>query len=198
MPKFIAFTGTHSTGKSTFVDSLTNIAEKRGIRVGKVKDNASECAEAGFPILRDHTFSSTLWIMATVIREEQHEGLAADLVIVDRPVSDAIGYLEAALAVTGRNLASEDRDYLYALAKLHAPRYDLLFKTVLDESLPLGPDRDPDLAYRKDVDSRISAALFKLGVQPLNPLKTEDMGQALELIDSIARGINQDRRSDVG
>lgn len=104
MPKFIAFTGTHSTGKSTFVDDLTDIAEKQGLRVGKVKDNASECAKAGFPILRDHTFSSTLWIMTTVIREEQHESLSADLVIVDRPVSDAIGYLEAALAVTGRNV----------------------------------------------------------------------------------------------
>lgn len=121
MPKFIAFTGTHSTGKSTFVDDLTDIAEKQGLRVGKVKDNASECAKAGFPILRDHTFSSTLWIMTTVIREEQHESLSADLVIVDRPVSDAIGYLEAALAVTGRNVPPEDLDYLYALAKLHAP-----------------------------------------------------------------------------
>ncbi len=189
MPKFIAFTGTHSTGKSTFVDDLTDIAEKQGLRVGKVKDNASECAKAGFPILRDHTFSSTLWIMTTVIREEQHESLSADLVIVDRPVSDAIGYLEAALAVTGRNVPPEDLDYLYALAKLHAPRYDLLFKTVLDESVPLGPNRDPDLAYRKVVDTHIGAALSKLGVQPLNPRDDNDMAQALALIDSIVRGI---------
>src|SRR5690606_37777296 len=127
MPKFIAFTGTHSTGKSTFVDYRTDIAIKRGLCVGMVKDSATECASAGFRILKDHTFSSTLWIMATVIREEQHQGLNADLVIVDRPVSDAIGYLEAALAVRGRDLPSEDWNYLYALAKLHSPRYDLLF-----------------------------------------------------------------------
>lgn len=195
MPKFIAFTGTHSTGKSTFVDSLTDVAEKRGLRVGKVKDNAAECAMAGFPILKDHTFSSTLWIMATVIREEQHEGLVADLVIVDRPVSDAIGYLEAALAVTGRDVPSEDRNHLYALAKLHSPRYDLLFKTVLDESVPLAPGRDPDLAYRKEVDSHIGAALSQLGVQPLNPLNDDDMAQALALIDSIADEIKQSRQS---
>lgn len=187
MPKFIAFTGTHSTGKSTFVDHLTAIAEKRGLRVGKVKDNAAECAKAGFPILRDHTFNSTLWIMATVIREEQYEGLAADLVIVDRPVSDAIGYLEAALVATGRDMAPKDRDYLYALAKLHAPRYDLLFKTVLDESVPLGPGRDPDLAYRKDVDLHIGAALSKLGVPLLDPRSDEDMAQALALIASIPK-----------
>lgn len=189
MPKFIAFTGTHSTGKSTFVDNLTDIAEKRGLRIGKVKDNASECAKAGFPILKDHIFSGTLWIMATVIREEQHEGLDADLVIVDRPVPDAIGYLEAALALTGRDVSSEDRNYLYALAKLHAPRYDLLFKTVLDESIPLGPGRDPDLAYRKDVDSRISTVLSQIGVQPLNPRNNDDMAQAEALIDSIAHEV---------
>ena len=187
MPKFIAFTGTHSTGKSTLVDKLTDIAHERGLRVGVVKDNASECRLAGFPILKDHTFSSTLWIMATVIREEQHEGLDADLVIVDRPVSDAIGYLEAALAATGREVPSEDLNYLYALAKLHSPRYDLLYKTVLDESIPLGQGRDPDLAYRKDVDSRIGAALSQLGVQPLNPLNEDDMAKALALIDSIAQ-----------
>lgn len=198
MPRFIAFTGTHSTGKSTFVDNLTDIAEKRGLRVGKVKDSASECALAGFPILKDHTFSSTLWIMATVIREEQHEGLDTDLVIVDRPVSDAIGYLEAALAVTGRDVPSEDRNYLYALAKLHSSRYDLLFKTVLDESVPLGPGRDSDLAYRKEVDSRIGAVLSQLEVQPLNPLNDDEMAQALALIDSIAKEIKQARQSDVG
>ncbi|MBB3342451.1 AAA family ATPase [Luteimonas sp. RC10] len=198
MPKFIAFTGTHSTGKSTFVDKLTDIARKRGLRVGKVKDNASECARAGFRILKDHTFSSTLWIMATVIREEQYEGLDADLVIVDRPVSDAIGYLEAALAVTGRELPSEDRNYLYALAKLHSHRYDLLFKTVLDESVPLGAGRDPDLAYRKDVDSCIGAALSHLGVRPLNPLNANDMAQALALIDLIDEEIKQGCQYDVG
>lgn len=198
MPKFIAFTGTHSTGKTTFVEKLRDIAEKRELRVGKVQDCASECASAGFSILKDHTFSSTLWIMATVIREEQHEGLNADLVIVDRPVSDAIGYLEAALAATGRDVPTEDRNYLYALAKLHSPRYDLLFKTVLDESVPLGPGRDPDLAYRKEVDSRIGAALSQLGVQPLNPLNGDDFAQAVALIDSIAEEIKQGRQSDAG
>ncbi|MGO3891167.1 MAG: AAA family ATPase [Paenalcaligenes sp.] len=190
MTKFIAVTGTHSTGKSTFVKDLTTIAKKRGLRVGTVQNNASECAKSGFPILKDHTFSSTLWIMATVIRAEQHEGLNADLVIVDRPVSDAIGYLEAALTITGRNMSATDRSYLYALAKLHSSRYDLLFKTVLDESVPLGPGRDPDLNYRKAVDSRIDAALFQLGLQPLNPLNDGDRSQALELIDLIANEIN--------
>lgn len=72
-------------------------------------------------------------------------------------------------------------------AKLHAPRYDLLFKTVLDESVPLGPGRDPDLAYRKDVDLHIGAALSKLGVPPLDPRSDEGMAQALALIASIPK-----------
>ncbi|MCW0370801.1 ATP-binding protein [Xanthomonas sacchari] len=186
MTKYIAITGTHSTGKSTFVDKFCNIARARGLTVGTVKDNASECARKGFGILKSHTFQSTLWIMATVIREEQYEGLGADLVIVDRPVSDAIAYLEAALAATEREIPAADREYLYALAKLHAPRYDLVFKSVLDESINLGPGRDPDLEYRKEVDRRMGAVLSRLEVVPLNPLHDDDTALVLRMIEELA------------
>ncbi|WP_445394462.1 AAA family ATPase [Stenotrophomonas maltophilia] len=187
MAKYIAITGTHSTGKSTFVEHVTKIAVARGLRVEVVKDNASECLDAGFGILKDHTFQSTLWIMATVIREEQEKSLKADLVIVDRPVSDAIGYLEAALSATERSLPADELNYLYVLAKLHTPRYDLLFKSVLDERIPLGPDRDPDLGFRKDVDLRISKVLSTLGVSPLDPSADDHVAKALALVDSLAK-----------
>lgn len=186
MAKYIAITGTHSTGKSTFVEQLTAIAAARGLRVETVKDNASECMAEGFGILKNHTFESTLWIMATVIRDEQRKSLNADLVIVDRPVSDAIGYLEAALAATGRSLRSEELSYLYELAKLHTPRYDLLFKSVLDESIPLGPDRDPDLAFRKNVDFQICKVLSTLSVTPLNPSAADHLAKALALVEILA------------
>ena len=55
------------------------------------------------------------------------------------------------------------------------------------EGVPLGPGRDPDLAYRKDVDLHIGAALSKLGVPPLDPRSDEDMAQALALIASIPK-----------
>lgn len=187
MTKYIGITGTHSTGKSTFVESITEIALARGLRVGTVGDKASECADLGFGILKNHTFQSTLWIMATVIRDEQFNSLDADLVVVDRPVSDAIGYLEAALAATDRTISDEQLKYLYELARLHTPRYDLLFKTVLDESIALGPDRDPDLHFRRSVDVRMDEVLSTLGVTPLDPSNDDHLAQALAFVDSLAR-----------
>jgi len=186
MTKYIAITGTHSTGKSTFVETISGIAHARGLRVGTVKDNASECAKSGFGILKNHTFESTLWIMTTVIREEQFESLGADLVIVDRPVSDAIGYLEAALSATARTIPTDDMEYLYALAKLHSPRYDLVFKSVLNERMALGEGRDPDLLFRKDVDQRISGVLATLGITPLDPSVDDELAEALKVVDELA------------
>ncbi|MEX3960473.1 hypothetical protein [Trinickia sp. EG282A] len=61
----IGITGTHSTGKSTFFEEVHELAQARGLKVGKVADVATRCREAGFPILKDHTFESTLWIMSS-------------------------------------------------------------------------------------------------------------------------------------
>jgi hypothetical protein len=108
---------------------------------------------------------------------------------VDRPVSDAIGYLESAFAATDRSIPEKDLAYLYGLAKLHTSRYDLLYKTVLDESIPLGEGRDRDLAFRRDVDQRIGASLSTLGVVPLDPQTENGKAQAIALIEGISRGV---------
>ncbi len=109
MAQMIGITGTHSTGKSTFFEKVRKQAERRGLRVERVGDVATRCQAAGFPILRDHTFESTLWIIASVISSELEFALKCDLILVDRPVSDAIGYLEAALASTYRTITEAER-----------------------------------------------------------------------------------------
>jgi predicted ATPase len=169
MTLFVGIAGTHSTGKTSFVQDVLRQAGKCGISVAVVSDSASRCRDAGFPILKDHTFESTLWIMTSVIKAELEVGLKASLVLVDRPVPDALGYLEAALSATGRTISEEQRAYLYGLAEHHAKRYSLLLKTQLDESIPLGPDRDRDLDFRRDAGQHIDAVLTQLGISCLNP-----------------------------
>lgn len=164
MTVFVAVTGTHSTGKSTFLDQLEAELQAKGITVGRVADKATDCRDAGFPILKDHTFESTLWIMSSVIRGELEASQNAAVVLVDRPVSDALAYLEAALDSTGRSIAEQDRHYLYSLARLHSPRYHLFFRTVLDPSTPLGVGRDPDLGFRALVDAKLGSVLGEVEV----------------------------------
>lgn len=183
MAIYIGITGTHSTGKSTFVEQLRQLADLRGIRTISISDKATDCRERGFPILKDHSFESTLWIMVTVIQQELEAGLNADLVIVDRPVSDAIGYLEAALASTDREVSHEERGYLYALAKNHSSRYALLFKTKLDESIPLGPERDPDLDFRREADEQIGRVLEQLDLLSLDPISEQAIERISEVLD---------------
>ena len=90
--------GTHSTGKSTLVEALASALRERGLRVGRVADLATSARDLGFPILRDHTFESTLWIMTRGIAAELEAALRVDVVLVDRPALDALGYFWAALA----------------------------------------------------------------------------------------------------
>ena len=169
MTLFVGIAGTHSTGKTSFVQAVLKQAGTCGISVAVVSDTATKCREAGFPILRDHTFESTLWIMTSVIKAELEAALRASLVLVDRPVPDALGYLEAALSATGRTISEQQRAYLYGLAEHHAKRYSMVFKTQLDESIPLGEDRDPDLDFRRDAGRHIDAVLTRLGISCLDP-----------------------------
>jgi len=186
MAIYIGITGTHSTGKTTFVELLGQLADERGIRTVTIGDKATDCRNHGFPILRDHTFESTLWIMVTVIKQELEQERNADLVIVDRPVSDAIGYLETALVSTGRSVSSEAREYLYSLAKHHSSRYTLLLKTNLDESIPLGRGRDLDRAFRREVDQQISQVLVQLDLPSLDPNTERAKKRIIEVLDAIA------------
>lgn len=147
----IAIAGTHSTGKSSFLAKLKDMLEHRRLRVAQLPSLATAARAKGFPILRDHTYDSTLWIIGACMQQEAEACLAADVVLVDRPVIDALAYLTAALAVTGRELPAEKLISLKAIVAGHSRTYDKLFITKLDPTLPLAPGRDSDPLYRTAV-----------------------------------------------
>lgn len=144
----IAIAGTHSTGKSSFLTSLRDMFEQRGVRVAQLPSLANAAQAKGFPILRNHTYDSTLWIIGGCMQQEAEARLVADVVLVDRPVIDALAYLTAALDVTGRELPTEQLLSLKAIVAGHSRTYDKLFITKLDPALPLASGRDSDLVYR--------------------------------------------------
>jgi hypothetical protein len=147
-PLKIAITGTHSTGKSTFLDKVESDLKDKGLVVERFQSIAVEARNLGFPILSGHTVDSTLWIMAECIQREAIASITADVILVDRPVSDALGYLEAALEVSGRSANLSRMDVVRGMARAYMSEYDFIIETVLDRSVPLGPGRDPDDALR--------------------------------------------------
>lgn len=181
MTVFIGLMGTHSTGKSTFLESVKDTVIGLHRTVSIVSDKASDCRAVGFPILHDHTFESTLWIMSSVIRAELKCGQKADVVLVDRAVPDALAYLEAALEAQRRTIQPFERSYLYDLARHHASRYSLLLKTTLDESVKLGPDRDRDIEFRRLVDQKLDEIVegFSLQVILLARGRDEEIREAI-------------------
>jgi predicted ATPase len=144
----IAITGTHSSGKTTFLQNLERELNGAGLRIQRIGDFARRAQGLGFPILTKHTYESTLWIMAECLRCEAEASLQSDLILVDRPVIDALGYLQAALQLSSRTLDSRRSEELMTIATTHTPDYDVLIRTALDSNIEVGKGRDLDGEFR--------------------------------------------------
>lgn len=155
----IAVAGTHSTGKSTFLTSVRTALEHRGARVESVHYSAVEAQSLGFPILADHTFDSTVWLMARTMGLEAEAALKAEVILIDRPVPDAFGYLLAALRYTRRSLEPGQYERLDAICKAWAGEYNLVFLTHMDPAIPLGAGRDPDPTFRSIAELAITEVI---------------------------------------
>ena len=135
--------------------------------VGQIGDLATKARDAGFPILSDHTYESTLWIIAEGMRQEAEALLTRDVVLVDRPVPDALGYLTAALEVSSRGISRERLSELQTIVAAHATRYNLLIITELDHAIPLGPERDTNAIFRLAAGQHVTAVVDQVRPQAI-------------------------------
>ncbi|MFD0203758.1 MULTISPECIES: AAA family ATPase [Saccharothrix] len=177
----VAVLGAHSTGKSTFLARLAHRLRREHVQVSTVADLGEQAQRIGLPILRNHTWASTLWIITRGISEELEAWMHADVVLVDRPVPDALGYYRAALAYRGEQPDPRVQARLEALVRDHSTTYDLLYRTTLDPEIPLGDNkhRDPDQTFRQLADHHVAAVLHDLGL-PHRLLPFGDHDQALD------------------
>jgi AAA domain len=180
-PVVVGVTGAHSTGKSTFLARLAHELRLRHIEVSTVADLGEEAKRMGMPILFNHTWASTLWIITRGISNELEAWLHADVVLVDRPVPDALGYYLAALEHRGEQAQPNELDPLTAIVRDHSRCYDLIFRTTLDPSIPLGTNkaRDDNATFRRLADHHIRHVLDKLR-HPYDPLAADGHDQALD------------------
>lgn len=165
-PVTIAAAGAHSTGKSTFLARLAHELRRCDLEVATVADLGEEALRIGLPILHSHTYASTLWIMTTGISHEIATWAHVDVLLIDRPVPDALGYYHAALAHRDEQPDPEALHHLRSLAAHHAVHYDLIYRTTLDEQVPLGTNkpRDRDLRFRALADTHVHRVLTDLAI----------------------------------
>ncbi|MFD7659962.1 AAA family ATPase [Actinosynnema sp. NPDC059797] len=198
-PVVVGVLGTHSTGKSTFLARLAHELRRAQVQVCTVADLGEQAQRIGLPILRNHTWLSTEWIIARGISDELSAWAHAEVVLVDRPAADALGYYRAALACRGERADPEVAARLKRLVRDHSVYYDLLYRTTLDPDIPLGDDkpRDADAEFRHLADRHVAQVLCELEL-PHRLLPADRHDQALEdtlgfVLDRLA-GVDGDRR----
>ena len=76
-PVTIAVLGTHSTGKSTFLARLAHELRRQDVQVATVADLGEQAQRIGLPILINHTFTSTLWIITRGISNGHYPGITS-------------------------------------------------------------------------------------------------------------------------
>lgn len=178
-PIKIGITGTHSTGKTSFFDAIQQDLERLKLTVHRLGNFARDARSLGFPILTEHTFESTLWIMAQCMRLEAEASLSSDVILIDRPVMDALGYLRAALRLSGRTISERQLNELTTIVKAHTPDYDLLIRTSLDAGIELGLGRDQDAQFRDAAASSIETLIREIapGALLLTPSNRNEIAQ---------------------
>ncbi|MBT2613639.1 AAA family ATPase [Streptomyces sp. ISL-87] len=167
-PVRIAVSGTHSTGKTTFLQRLEMELRAIGQTVARTPASfAQQAAERGFPKLRQQTAECTEWIISASGAAAAEATLTAGIVLIDRSALDPLAYY---LAAHDRALKKPDPatvERLGSLVRAHCASYDLLIATNLDFSLPLGDTRDRDLDYREAVDRRVHSLLADMRISHL-------------------------------
>ena len=100
--------------------------------------------------------------MAETMRQEVVASLKSEVILVDRPVPDALGYLVAALEYTDRRLDNVRLERLEGICTSWVGEYDLLFLTKLDESVPLATGRESDEVFRTFVGEAIGKVVGRV------------------------------------
>ncbi len=181
----IAVAGTHSTGKSTFIANLHRELRDREVSAECVHPSARRAMELGFPILSEHTFESTAWMMAKTIQLEMCAALRSNIVLMDRPVPDALGYLLGALRHTGRVIEEERLSRLDAICASWIQEYHLIIVTELDPSMPIAPGRDADCGFRVAVGNAISEVVSRMTSKHLVLRRGEEESALAAAIETV-------------
>jgi hypothetical protein len=123
-----------------------------------------------------------LWIASRGISDEIASEYLSHIVLVDRPVVDAWGYLQATSETINRS-GSAYRT-LETLIRTWMPSYAMVFSTVLDPAIPIDgtKGRDMDEGYRRRVAEHIRRAYkhFSIDTIDLTSGSVTDIGSKID------------------
>lgn len=161
-PIIIGVAGTHSTGKSTFCNELKLMLEAKDIDVASIPSFGKFAAEQRIPILTQHTYDSTMRFIDRTLEAQQ--AATCSVVLVDRPVIDALAYWGAAMEYRQASACPAELAKVRAAVSDQLPHYSTTLATKLDDAIPIGPGRDGNQIFRQSVDAHLHRLLSDLSV----------------------------------
>lgn len=155
-PNIIAFSGTHGTGKTTQAYKLASQLKLKGKSVIVLDEVARECP---FPINKESTDITQLWILSTQIRREIKLMGRYDYVITDRSIFDTIAY-----SILLKNLSTSFISSYQSYVKEYYKQIFVLNPDTFNFQIKDGV-RDMDKVFRKQVHNTILHIYRKSGVK---------------------------------
>ena len=170
MSYVIAVSGTHGTGKTTFVHRLaamTKITHPTQ-NIKTVMETASECPLQHWASGGQSDLRAQQWIFARQLQKEHEARAKADIVILDRPVYDVIAYTMVI-----------DEDMAAKMLAIQDLQYDKVFKMETDHLVDDGY-RNLDEELRERVSHNLEHIYSLEGVKPVRVTGIQDEGEEVD------------------
>ncbi len=169
----IAFIGTHGTGKTTLAYDLVSKLKKRGIDVGFLSEVARSCP---FPINRETTKKSQIWIMLSQIIKELEAEEKTEVLVSDRSVLDGYCYY---VNKFGRS------EILEPLVREHLKTYSYLIRVPIREGfLRKDKVRSTESEFQKEIDMQFDRFLKEFKIKHIDLSKKENKKED-EIIEEV-------------
>lgn len=163
----IGMTGAQGTGKTSMAEAMQRVAFRN---FALVPSTARQIKEYGYPINRDATELSQLLVPLLRMTDEaeattdSHNRLYKQGIISDRTLIDSLAY-----TMYQNSHIWEGGDFVenitFRLTQMYMPTYNvLLYFPIYWDNVGDGV-RDPDEAYRREIDLNVKTILEALGVE---------------------------------
>ena len=159
----IAFTGSHSTGKTTLLNDLITYFDD-DINIKCITEVARKIIDKGYPLNQDANVDSYVHYINDQLNEENIHMQGCDLFISDRTLLDPVAYSLVNRQLPRPYIPEYFIEMMTNVWLLEQARYDLYVYFPLEFPLEIDGIRPVDEKYRKDIDEKIHMLLMKYNI----------------------------------
>lgn len=181
----IAFTGAHSTGKTTLLNDLSEALAGK-LEVHTVTGIARTIIERGYPLSMDANAESYIHYINDQLKAENEKMPGCDVFISDRTLLDPVAYA----MVNAKLPRPYISDYFIEMMKnvwlLEKNRYDLYVYFPIEFELAHDSVRPVGEKYRRDVDDLIVSLLeeYQINYMRISGDRNKRKNKLLSIIEN--------------